>query len=433
MKEYMNDMIATLQKLVSFDTVEQEGLPGAPFGKGCKDALDYTLSLAEQWGMTIKNLEGYCGWAEVGAGELFGVLAHLDVVPVGEGWHYPPFGGVIEDGRMYGRGTQDDKGPLVACMYALKSLLDEGRTPTKRIRFIVGCNEETGWACMDRYLATEEHPTMAISPDGDFPVINCEKGIAHHTLRVPCPEWLLALESGDRVNVVPHKAYAKVSRISDVAFTYALHHGVRVHKDGMDYLLEASGKNAHGSTPELGDNALVKLLLALASLDEEFNQLAVGLSDYNGKNCNLGIRDDASGLLSLNVGFAHIENGEVVIGLDIRFPISYTLDYIRMALESAFPFAKVDSGHQQRSLYIAPDHPLVCTLLEAYRDVTGMDAKPLSIGGGTYARALPTAVAFGPVFPGDPEMCHQADEYVRLDRLETMAAIYREALLRLCF
>ncbi len=434
MEQYRQSIIDTLSDLVRFDTVETApASAAAPFGQGVRDALDYTLRLLTSWGWKTCDLDGKCGWAEVGNGELFGVLCHLDTVPFGEGWTHSPTGAEIADGKLYGRGTQDDKGPFVASLYALKSLLDKGYKPTKRIRFIFGCNEETGWACMDRYLATEEIPVMAISPDGDFPVINCEKGLGHYCLRFAAPDWLLSLSAGTRVNMVPDKAEAVTSRMSDVAFTYALHHGVRVVKQDQNYRLSATGKSAHGSTPFLGDNALLKVLTAMASLNEEFNKLARGLADCNGNGCGLGLWDNQSGALTLNVGYAHKVGEDVEIGLDIRFPISYRHEDVTAALQQAFPFATVELLHAQPSLYVAPDHPLIVALLDAYQSVMGDRPAPLTIGGATYARALPCAVAFGPVFPGDPEMCHQVDEYVSLDRLQQMACIYRQAFLRLCF
>lgn len=416
--------LETLRTLVRFNTVEGTPSPSAPFGQGVRDCLDYVLALTASWGWRTADLDGYCGWAEVGEGPLFGILGHLDTVPFGEGWTHDPLGAEIEDGKLYGRGTQDDKGPMVAALYAVRALEEEGKLPPYRLRFIFGCNEETGWACIERYLATEEHPLYSISPDGDFPVINCEKGLAHVELSFPCPEWLLELSAGERVNMVPNKASALVSRMSDVAFTYALHYGVRVIKEGALYRLSATGKSAHGSTPFLGENALTKLLTALTSLDEVMNVVGRALADHTGTAAGIGFSDEPSGGLTMNAGTAHIVDGNLVFGLDIRFPISYTQQDVLQGLSHTFPFATVRVLHDHPSLYLSADHPLVVGALDAYEAVMGTRPAPLTIGGATYARALPNAVAFGPVFPGDEEMCHQADEYVRLDRLEQMTNIY---------
>lgn len=430
---YMPEILDSIAQLVHFDTVQAPAQEGAPFGRPLREALDYVLGLAQSWGWRTRNLDYKCGWAEVGEGPLFGVLCHIDVVPLGDGWRYPPLGATIADGKMYGRGTQDDKGPLVSAMYALKSLLDEGAVPTMRVRFIVGCNEETDWECMQRYLATEEIPAMAISPDGDFPVINCEKGLGHYEVAMRVPSWLRALDSGSRVNMVPDSATCVVGGLSDELAAKVRDWGVTVVPDGDHVRLEATGRSAHGSTPWLGDNAFLKILRVLAYGESIFGILQSYLEDPHGAGCGLGFADEASGQLSMNVGYAHLHGDMLRIGLDIRYPISVTEQQVTQALQCAFGFGTVTLVHSHPSLYVPTDHPLVVALLDAYQAVMGTRPAPLCIGGATYARALPNAVAFGPVFPGDEEMCHQVDEYLRLDRLHQMTAIYREAFARLCF
>ena len=433
MQQYTKMALDTLADLVHINTVEAEPAAGAPCGVGVRRALDYTLALLDGWGWRTRDLDGLCGWAEVGEGELFGVLAHLDTVPLGEGWHHPPLGAVVADGKMYGRGTQDDKGPFVAALYALRSLLDEGKTPTKRVRFIFGCNEETGWRCIERYLATEEIPAMAISPDGDFPVINCEKGVGNFEMTFDAPDWLVALESGDRVNMVPDKAVATVRTVSDKMRLVAQYQGVRITQNGANYDLYATGKAAHGSTPQLGENALVKVLAVLAVVDETMAMAYAALRFPSGIGLDVDLSDRISGALTMNAGYAHLVDGTVRVGLDVRAPITFGNRMLLERMQSTAAFARIRLVKEHPPLYVAPDHPLVANLLAAYRDVTGDDTPPVTIGGATYARALPCAVAFGPVFPGDEEMCHQVDEYVSLARFEEMQRIYRAAFERLCF
>jgi len=431
--DYKQQVIDTLADLVKINSVEGEPKAGAPCGEGVRQALDYTLALFEKWGFRTRDLDGYCGWAEVGEGDLFGVLAHLDTVPLGEGWKYGPLSATIADGKMYGRGTQDDKGPLVASMYALKTLLDEGKVPKMRIRFIVGCNEETGWQCMDRYLATEEVPKWAISPDGDFPLINCEKGLGHFELTVDCPTVLIDLESGDRVNMVPDKAEAVSKTCTDEMRALAKETGVRITQNGNEYTLSATGKSAHGSTPMLGDNALIKVLAVLAKADQALDGLYQALKEYTGAGMGIDLEDEVSGQLTMNVGYAHAKGGKLYIGLDIREPISTNNDELAAKIKAALPQAEVRLDKEHPALYIAADNPFIVKLLAAYREVTGDTTPPQCVGGATYARALPCAVAYGPVFPGDEEMCHQVDEYVRIDRLYEMCDVYRAAFNKICF
>ncbi|NCA66772.1 MAG: M20 family peptidase [Clostridia bacterium] len=433
MEKYLSDMIKDLQVLIAINSVLGEPAPNAPFGKGVRDALDFALKLTKDMGFITKDIDGYIGYAEVGSGELFGVLTHLDTVPFGENWTFPPTSGSIVGGKLYGRGTEDDKGPFIASLYALKSLLDEGLTPQKRIRLIFGCNEETGWKCMDRYLETEEIPVMAFSPDGNFPVINCEKGLAHYELSFEKPDCLVTLKAGDRANVVPDYAEATLNAITDVAIMYAMHHNITIKKDGDKYKISAKGKSVHGSTPQKGENALVKVLQFMLSLDAKLAHLGAGLSDYNGKRCNLGLSDEVSGLLTINAGYAKTDNNYVKIGLDIRYPVSFSQDEITKRLTEYFDFAKVSLVHSHNSLYIPADNPLVKILLSAYNEITGENAQPITIGGATYARALPQAVAFGSTFPDEEGLAHQIDECITIENFVKMAKIYRLALKKLCF
>ena len=434
MRDYFDEMYKALKGLINIDSVQGEPAPDAPFGVGPKAALDYALSLCESFGFRTKNVDNCVGWAEIGEGELFGILAHVDTVPLLDGWKCPPLSAEILDGEIYGRGTVDDKGPFISSLFAVKSLLDEGKLPKKRIRFIIGCNEESGWACMDRYLLTEEIPSLAISPDGDFPVINCEKGVAHLEMSLPCPEYILDIAAGDRVNMVPDHATASLSCISDVAITYALHHDVKLKKDGENWIAEASGKSAHGSTPWLGDNALLKILNTIASLDESLNLLACSLSDHHGAKCNIGLSDEVSGKLSMNVGYAKKQGDKLLIGLDIRFPISFTHQEIVDRLKEHFGTAEFTMEGAHPSLYFAEDDPFVQTLLNAYKEVTkDYDARPMTIGGATYARALPRALAFGPCFPKNDNLCHHVNERVRVEDFVATFNIYRLALEKLCF
>lgn len=432
---YSEEMLAKLRDLVSINSVQSAPLPNAPFGEGPRKALDYTLNLCKEFGFRVKDVDGYCGWAEVGEGELFGVLAHLDTVPLGDdGWKCPPLSGQIIDGEIYGRGTVDDKGPLINALYAVKSLLDEGKLPKKRIRFIFGCNEETDWHCIERYLLTEEIPTQAISPDGDYPVINCEKGLGHYELSMPCPECLLALKAGERVNMVPDKAYAEISTTSDVTVTYALSHDVTIKKDGDKWIVTASGRAAHGSTPHLGVNALLKVINTISSLDDVLSALAKGFESTDGSSCGIGFSDEVSGNLTMTVGYGKIEDGLLKFGLDIRFPVTFTNDDVYNGLKKAFPFAEVTLKHAHPCLYFPKDHPFVQTLLASYIEVTGdVNAQPQTIGGATYARAIPNTLAFGPVFPDRENLCHQVNERVSLEDFEKNFLILRSAFDKLCF
>ena len=432
MKSYEKQMTDTLLSLIAVDSVQGEPAEGAPFGAGTKEALDRYLSLAASFGMRVKELDGCCGWAEIGEGELLGIPFHLDTVPFGEDWTHSPLGEVT-DGVIYGRGTEDDKGPAVAVLYALKSLLDEGRKPRRRIRLIAGLNEESGWKCIERYLATEEVPAMSFSPDADFPVINCEKGVCHLALTLPLPEDVLSVTGGERVNMVADRATFEVKHLSDAAFSKCLKGRIKVKFIEGGFRLSAEGVSAHGSTPEKGENAILKVLYAVKSSGDFLADLYDAFHATDGSGLGIAMSDERSGALSLNVGKAETREGKVTFYLDVRYPVTRTEEEILSAIGGAMPAATIEVKGRHLPLYVSPDGELVRSLLAAYNEVTGESASPIAIGGATYARAFPNAVAFGPVFPGEDSRIHQKDESITVDGLLKCAEIYREALVKLAF
>ena len=212
---YEDNIIKSTQEIIRIKSVEAEAKPNMPFGEGPYKALEKALELSKEMGFDTKNLEGYAGYAEFGEGEeTVGVLVHLDVVPEGEGWTYPPYGGEIHDGKIFGRGTTDDKGPAIATLYAMKALKDSEIPLSRKIRIIFGTNEETGWGCMDYYFKHENPPTMAFTPDADFPVIHGEKGIIVFDLVQKinsngcCGIIVRELKGGNAPNMVPDHAEA---------------------------------------------------------------------------------------------------------------------------------------------------------------------------------------------------------------------------------
>ena len=426
-----NQALDYLKKLLRIDSVETAPEPGMPFGKGVYDCLTEALKILETEGFTVKNGNGFYGYGEIGEGELFGILTHLDVVPVGKDWSKDPFGAEEINGKIYARGALDDKSPFIACLLAVTRLLSEGRHPVKRIRFILGCDEESGWKCMDAYKENEEMPAEGISPDGDFPVINCEKGIVYHEISYPKPDNIEYIVSGERANMVPDEAEAKI-KICDGLDELFSSSDCEYRSENGWATIKTKGVSAHGSHPENGDNALIKLLKILAPASGTCAELYTAFSSSDGRAVGLDISDGQSGKLTLNLGTARTEKDGITFELDVRHPVSYKKEYVTDRLRENLK-GEVKETFFHLPLFVDKEHKLVKTLLDAYNKVTGENAEPISIGGGTYARVLPLGVAFGPCFPNSKAGIHCADEYVDIEEFKKASEIYYEALKELCF
>lgn len=428
--DYFQQMIDDLMRLLAIDSVQAVPCERSPFGEGVGKCIELTLARAEQFGMRVRNEKGFYGIADVGEGKPFGILGHLDVVPYDDDWSANPLG-EIKDDKVYGRGVLDDKGPMLCCLYAVKKLLDEGRKPTRKIRFIFGGNEETGWQCMEHYAQTDEMPEEGFSPDGDFPVIYCEKGLAHYEITLPMPEDLIEIEGGNRGNVVMASCSAIVGKPIVLPNRDPR---LSVTVTGGKTYLQAVGRPAHASTPDCGDNALWHVLDYLAAaLGGEYTRLRDLLRHNDGSGCNLALSDPKSGALTFNAGVVKTKNHDMVCLIDVRHPICIDKYGVMQVLKDAFRPTEIKLTHFHDPLYVDPDHPLVRKLLAAYDRVTGEHGKPICIGGGTYARVLKNGVAFGPMFPGQESTIHQKDEHVELANLRKMFDIYYEAIKSTCF
>ena len=419
MKKYLDEIVRSLQKIIGFDSALAAPEEGMPFGKGAAQCLQAFLSLAEGMGFETRNYDNYAGEVLFGEGEEFAILCHLDVVPAGDGWTHPPFGGDIEDGRLYGRGAMDDKGPAVICLYCLKALKDSGFAPRKKIKLIVGCNEESGWACIEHYKQCAHMPDTGFSPDADFPVIYAEKGILHFCAAFPIAGAPFAkLRGGERTNMVC--AYAAAEGVRDTEGFAAF--GLTC--EGQT--LAAHGTAAHASTPDEGDNALQKLLAFFARQNADVKRAYdILFADILG----LKALHDETGALTMSPDVADYQDGILYVTTDIRYPATMRQTDVTDRLDKAG--VRYELLHCQPPLYNDKNGSLVRTLLAVYEEATGEKAEPIAIGGGTYARALKNGAGFGPQFADEPATIHCADEYITLENIEKLAKIYRLAIERL--
>jgi len=407
----MNEMIEALQKLVSFQSIAKEEGPDYPYGKEVHGAKEYVLELAKSFGMRVEDVPGKYAYIEIGEGpRLIGILSHLDVVPAGNGWTKDPFGGEIMDGKIYGRGTTDDKGPTIAVLYAMKALKEKATLPA-RIRLILGQTEENGeWRDIEAYTDAEEIPECGFTPDGDFPAIQNELGAMVFQVQMPQSGFLQG-EGGTAPNMVPACA-----RVKTEFGTY-----------------EASGKACHGCAPWLGLNGISELMEKVHQAEPE-NRFVRMYADLIGKTIygeKLGIAaEDESGKLTLNVGLFEVRDETATLMVDIRYPAKKNPDEISESLVRQFSSygASCECVYHVRPLYTPSDSPVLGALLSAYREVTGDDSRPISIGGGTYAKAMPNMVAFGPNFPGHENREHMEDEYILVEDFLKLKEIYERAL-----
>ena len=442
-KPLEQDMIAALGRLVNINSVEGEPLPGKPFGEGPAAALKEGLAIAREMGFETCNMENYCGYAEMGSGkDIIGLCAHLDVVPAGEGWSSDPYQMIRKGDTLYGRGVSDDKGAVIASLYAMKLVRETGVSLNKRVRLIMGCNEETGSKCMEYYGKHGEPVTAGFTPDGNFPGIHGEKGSCHMLAKSKHTR-ILAMNGGFVSNAVcsrcktqvpadavdAEKLKAELAKTRLQEFTVTVENGV--------ISIDAKGVAAHASTPLLGVNAAgctMQALQAAGMKDDfvEFYNEKIGIAcDGAGIGCKT---EDAYGDLTLNNGIVKTENGVISCTIDIRYPVTLTPDKLRAMAEPNLENEKgsivIESVGEP--LFYPEDSKLVQDLLKAYQEVTGdMEHKPEVIGGGTYAKSVPGIIAFGCEFPGDDNHIHDADERLAVKDFLLQVDIYVQAILNL--
>ncbi len=420
-----------LESLIAVDSKNMPAAPGMPMGEGPYKALRAMLAIAEEMGFaTTLDPEGYYGYADIGEGaEMLGVLGHMDVVPAddAENWQSPPFQLTQRDGVLVGRGVQDDKGPTLAAMYGLKLLLDGGAKLTKRVRFIFCTDEESMWRSVKRYVEKEEHPSLGFTPDSSFPLTYAEKGLVEYTLTAHDADSV-ALTGGSALNAVA--ASASIPYDADVEKAMQALGYECSQKDGR---LWAAGKAVHAKDTEQGVNAITRLCEALVKAGHSGSLLRFvtekGLSPY-GLPIFGPVEDGPTGKLKFNVGLANFAPGTQTLGVDIRFPVSYPYEKVGEALSAAAGEygVTVEVFDYLRALHMDVSSPLVKTLMQAYREVTGdTESQPRATGGATFARSMDNIVAFGATLPGAPVTEHQPNEGLPVADMKVAIEIYHRA------
>lgn len=441
---YKEEVVKEIQNAIRVKSVKEAPLPGMPFGEGPAKALDHFMDLAKKLGFKAEKFDNYAMHIDMGEGEeTLGILAHVDVVPEGDNWVHPPYGGVIEDGKIFGRGTLDDKGPAIISLYAMKAIADAGIKLNKKVRMILGADEESGSACLKYYFGELKmpYPDLAFTPDSSFPVTYAEKG----SVRVKIKKQFTSLNGvklsgGNAFNSVPNEATAEipVSMLDSVRNL----NKVEFLREGDVYKVTSAGIPAHGAKPHLGYNAVSALFEVLKELDVKNEELKGIVNFYDkyvkmetdGDSFGVKCDDGETGALTLNLGKMTLENNQMEIWIDMRIPVKVkNEDIISKIKERAEAYGYEFALHSNtQPLYVDRESFLVSTLMNIYQEITGdMDSKPKAIGGGTYAKYAKNAVAFGALLPSQEDRMHQRDEYLEISKIDTLLKIYVEAIYRL--
>ncbi|MFZ1781343.1 MAG: dipeptidase PepV [Enterococcus aquimarinus] len=455
-KEALLDDLVELLKVKS-EREDDKITADAPFGPGPRDALLHMLSYGERDGFVVKNVDNYAGHIEYGEGEeILGIFGHMDVVPAGDGWDTDPYVPVIKDNKIYARGSSDDKGPSMAAYYGLKIIKELGLPVSKKIRFVVGSDEESTWKDMDYYFEHEEMPDFGFAPDAEFPIINGEKGnisVAPQFASTNGGSYeLKTFKAGLRPNMVPQDVTAvvtapsveKAESLKEAYHAYLEKSGVSGTAELNDTVVSFKliGKSAHGASPQSGVNAATYLATFLNEFDfggGAKNYLTVAAHihlDVYVEKLGVAYEDEKMGKLTMNAGLFEFVAGEegAYINFNFRYPQGTGKEQLAAGITDSIgqyvTTLKVDEKHSGPH-YVPVEDPLVATLLAVYEEHTGEKGYEQIIGGGTYGRLLKRGVAFGAMFPGFTDTMHQANEFMSLDDLFRAAVIYADAIYRL--
>lgn len=429
--------VKTLERLISVPSYNQPAEEGAPFGRGIRNALDEMMKICDELGFkTYEDPDGYYGYAEVGSGDkIFGVICHLDTVPAGDlgKWKHNPFKGTVINDAVYGRGSQDDKGPGIAALYAVKALMDQGYHFNQRIRFIYGTDEEILWRGIAEYNKKEAPIDSGISPDAEFPLIYAEKGLQQSYLVGPGTDQL-KLNLKNAFNAVPDSAVYDGPKQDEVK--------VALDKHGFEYTSDDNsitviGKSVHAMMAPKGTNAVLRLAIAL---DDVFDFKPLDFigklfkEGATGSNVLGDVRDE-SGQLTFNISSLEINENETRMQIDLRIPVTVDRDNLLAKLSKQVAAYDLKYVHFDylAPLYVPKDSKLVRTLMKVYKEQTGdVDAEPQISGGATFARTMNNCVAFGGMLPTTPDYMHQANEQWPLSDMYKAMEIYAQAIKKLC-
>lgn len=448
--QHQEELVRDIGRLVSHRSVSDSSAgDGTPYGQGCKEVLEEMLAMGREYGFDTQNHQDRCGSICMGTGEkTIGMWGHLDVVPEAGGWEYPPYDCTRVGDYLIGRGVQDNKGPSVAALYAMRCIKELGLPFQSRIRQVVGCNEERGMTDVEYYVSHCPVPDFSLVTDCGFPVCYAEKGILDAELLSPSLEGITALDGGTVANIVPDHCSVTLKAPAGTVLSQ-MPEWISASQKGEELQITARGLSKHAADPYTGLNAIGRLCSCLSGSGLLTGQTAEAMefmellcSDCDGKGLGIPFEDQESGRLTCVGSVVHLEQGRARLSFNIRYPVTARAEDLiekirRSAEEHGFQLAYANDS---KPSYFDPASPLVQALTKVYHQVTGREDQPFVMGGGTYARKIPNAVAFGPGLPMDLSPlglkpghgdCHCPDEAQSIPNLLTALKIYVLSLLKL--
>lgn len=441
-------MVNDLGKLIAIPSISSDKT-------NVKKALREVLSIARRMGFKAKSeLNEQIGVVEIepyGENcsndfyETLGILTHVDVVPPGdlELWNTDPFKMTLKDGKLYGRGTIDDKGAIVSSLYAMKYILEKSKPVMKKIQLIIGTQEEVQWTDMDEYVKRFKLPDYGFTPDGEFPLCNIEKGIVDVIMSFPKNNedytrrngnFIEEIVGGHALNAVPGKCNYKTV----------------LYEDGKEKLTDSHvvyGKTVHSCQPELGINGILEAIngiLEKSYQNNEILKLCFFINKYFssmfGEKLGLCSSKD-----SYNGEFVHRNvftpttintfDDRIELGINSRIAFGTNVEDVKERLKKV---AEANGGviiyeHSMPAVYISKNRPFMKEFAKAYEEATGLKNEFVLAYGGSYAKAIPNIVSWGPIFLGEEDTCHQENEYMKEDSLFKNMEIFALALENIVF
>lgn len=456
--KYRDEIVEQLRRYVQIKSVCDKPAGKFPFGEDVQKAYEYIMGLAEKKSFECRNFNNYAGDITLGTYPYVGAALHSDVVPEGDGWSVNPYSGEVLNGKIYGRGTTDNKGSTIAVLYAMIAIRESGLPLSKGIRMIVGnCEEGGDFPCIKHYMKQNELPECGIVPDAMFPAVYAEKSFYTYGYKKDFNQnlieeskdgiRLIKAEGGTAVNVVASSANAEfevdgnINSFVDLCFNIAEDATIEINKSKNRVLISFEGKSAHASKPELGINAICKLTAMLEHIEYEpasvcrmFKQLSKKISyDTNGEGLGVDF-SDCTGALTNNVGILKYENGSFEVKMNIRCPIhtsKETLEneLIRNAYEMGMEYELINYNPH---FYKEKNSEFIKKLVGIYQEMSGdVTSEPIAHGAGSYARVMKNFVPFGPVCPGEEVTFHQPNENISIEKLIDITKIYAQTLYEL--